>query len=111
MDAAVELVNLRATARAERSVAETRYDPDGDSLLGARAVDFDGETREAAIHDRLAVPAGATIEGSAVLEGAESTTVVPPAWAATVRNNGALVVRPQSDATDGVDDPDELDIR
>jgi len=106
MDAAVELVNLRATARAERSVAETRYDADGDSLVDTRPVDVGGETHEAAIHARLSVPAGATIPGPAVLEGAESTTVVPPAWAATVRDNGALVVRPEADAVERPGDPD-----
>jgi len=100
MDAAVELVNLRATARAARSVAEPRYDADGDSLVGTRAVDFGGEIHEAAIHDRLAVQAGTTVPGPAVLEQAESTTVVPPAWTATVRDTGALVVRPDTDDTD-----------
>ena len=105
MDAAVELVNLRATARAERSVAETRYDADGDSLLDTRTVDFGGETHEAAVHDRLAAPAGTTIDGPAVLEEAESTTVVPPAWTATVRDTGALVVRPETDT------PHETDTR
>ncbi len=110
MDAAVELVNLRATARAERSVAETRYDGDGDSLVGSREVDVDGETHEAAIRDRLAVPAGTTLEGPAVLEQAESTTVVPPAWAATVRDNGALVIRPRSARSGGSDAPDDTDI-
>jgi N-methylhydantoinase A len=100
MDAAVELVNLRATARAPRSVAETRYDADGDSRVGTRTVDVGGDPYEAAIHDRLAVPAGTTVDGPAVLEQAESTTVVPPAWAATVRDDGALDVRP-GDAGDG----------
>ena len=103
MDAAVELVNLRATARAERSVAATRYDADGDSRLDTRTVDFGGDTYAAAIHDRMAIPAGTTVEGPAVLEGAESTTVVPPAWAATVRDNGTLVVLPETDAADDTD--------
>jgi len=100
LDAAVELVNLRATARAARSVAETRYDADGDSVLDTRPVDVAGEIHEATVHDRLAVPAGATVEGPAVLEQAESTTVVPPGWAATVRDNGALVIRPDTAAPD-----------
>ena len=93
MDAAVELVNLRATARAERSVAETRYDAAGESRIDTRSVEFDGKAHEAAIHDRLAIPAGSTVRGPAVLEQAESTTVIPPGWTAAVRDNGALVVR------------------
>ena len=109
MDAAIELVNLRAIARAERSIAETRYDADGDSRLDTRAVDFGGETHGATIHDRVAVPAESTIEGPAVLEQAESTTVVPPDWSATVRDNGALVVRPNTDAADEASDSDDPD--
>ena len=93
MDAAVELVNLRATARAERSVAETRYDATGGSHIDTRTVEFDGEPYETTIHGRLAVPAGSTVEGPAILEGAESTTVIPPGWTATVRDDGALVIR------------------
>jgi N-methylhydantoinase A len=99
MDAAVELVNLRATARAPRSVAATRYDADGDSLVGRRTVDVGGEAREAAVHDRLSIPAGTAVSGPAILEQAESTTVIPPAWTATVRDSGALVVRPDDTDT------------
>jgi len=36
---------------------------------------------------------GMTLSGPAVLEQDESTTVVPPAWEATVGENGALVLR------------------
>ena len=109
MDAAVELVNLRATARAPRSVAETRYDADGDSRVGTRTVDFGGDVHEAAIHDRLSVPVGTTIDGPAVLEQAESTTIVPPAWGATVRDDGALDVRPQGADADGAGAADDTD--
>ena len=103
MDAPVELVNLRATARAERSVAETRYDAAGGSRIDTRSVEFDGATHEAAVHDRMAIPAGSAVEGPAILEGAESTTVLPPGWTVAVRDDGALVARPESD---GVDEPD-----
>ena len=100
MATAVELVNLRATARAARSVVETRYDADGDSFVGIRTVDVGGETHDASVHDRLSIAAGTAIDGPAILEAAESTTVVPPAWTATVRGNGTLVIRPESDAGD-----------
>ena len=99
MDAAVELVNLRATARAARSVVATRYDADGDSLVGRRTVDVGGETHDASVHDRLSISAGTAVSGPAVLEQAESTTVIPPAWTATVRDSGALVVRPDDTDT------------
>ena len=99
MDAAVELVNLRATARAERSVTETRYDAAGRSRIDTRSVEFDGEAHETAIHDRLAIPAGSTVDGPAILEQAESTTVIPPGWTAAVRGNGALAVRSHAEDT------------
>ena len=100
LDTAIELVNLRATARAARSVIGTRYDADGNSLVGVRTVNVGGKVHEAAVHDRLSIAAGTAIDGPAVLEAAESTTVIPPAWTATVRDNGTLVIRPESDAPD-----------
>jgi N-methylhydantoinase A len=101
MDSGIELVNLRVTARARRSVAETHYDPDGDSRLDTRRMEFDGKRHDAAVHDRTALPSGATVAGPAVLEQTESTTVVPPEWVAAVRADGTLVVRPESGVDDG----------
>ena len=92
MDATVELVNLRATVRRERSVDATRYEGDGDSDLGTRPAVFGEETVEAAVHDRRSLAVGATVDGPAILEQAESTTVVPPAWTATVEPDGTVVL-------------------
>jgi N-methylhydantoinase A len=94
MDAAVELVNLRASVRRERSVEATRYEGDGDSDLGTRPAVF-GERDapvEAAVHDRRSLAVGTTVSGPAILEQAETTTVVPPSWAASVEPDGTLVL-------------------
>jgi len=93
MEAAVELVNLRTTIRAERSIAETRYDASGESYRDTRPVDFGGDSYETEVHDRLALSAGSTISGPVVLEQAESTTVVPPEWTASVSDDGTLFVQ------------------
>lgn len=93
MDVAVELVNLRTTVRKERSLAETRYEGNGDSYRDTRPVDFDGDSYETEIHDRLALSANSTVSGPAVLEQAESTTVIPPEWSASVSEDGTLRIQ------------------
>ncbi|WP_132057985.1 hydantoinase/oxoprolinase family protein [Halorussus amylolyticus] len=92
VDEDVEVVNLRATARIERGVEDTAYDGDGESYLGTREAHFSGELRETEVHDRLSLAAGASVEGPAVLEQAESTTVVPPGWTAEVQGDGTVVL-------------------
>ncbi|MFC7234571.1 hydantoinase/oxoprolinase family protein [Halosegnis marinus] len=91
-DEPVELVTLRATARVPRDVAETAADPSGDPERGTRTAYFDGEARGTRVYDRDALPPGYDLAGPAVLEGTESTTVVPPGWRGTVRANGAVVL-------------------
>ncbi|WP_202614540.1 hydantoinase/oxoprolinase family protein [Halostella litorea] len=92
VDEPVEAVTLRATARVERGVADTVHDPEDDARRGTREAWFDGEAREAAVYDRRSLSPGSRVDGPAVLDGRESTTVVPPAWAGTVRRDGAVVL-------------------
>ena len=77
-DAELELVTVRVTVALPG--------PDVDSLSGAASVDaerasrqavFDGERLEAAV---LRGRAGERLEGSAIVELAEATLVVPPGW-------------------------------
>ncbi|TFF23281.1 hydantoinase/oxoprolinase family protein [Jiella endophytica] len=58
------------------------HEPTGESPppAGRRTVWFDGEPHETPIYDRAVLPAGFAIEGPAVVEQVDSTTVVPP-WA------------------------------
>ncbi|WP_134670977.1 hydantoinase/oxoprolinase family protein [Halorussus marinus] len=92
VDEAVELVTLRATARVERGVDDTAYEAGGDSLLGTREAAFGDAVYETEIHDRLALAPGDAVDGPAVLEQAESTTVVAPEWRATVQADGTAVL-------------------
>jgi N-methylhydantoinase A len=99
MDEPVELVTLRTTAVVERHAPATRYAAAGDPERGTRRADFDGESHETPVYDREALAVGADVAGPAVLEQAESTVVVPPAWTGRVRNDGTLVLT--ADATEG----------
>ena len=52
--------------------------------IGRRTVWFDGEGHDAAIYQRETLTAGARIEGPAIVEQFDSTTVIPPAMSAEV---------------------------
>ncbi|MCU4975499.1 hydantoinase/oxoprolinase family protein [Halobacteria archaeon AArc-m2/3/4] len=89
----IEFVTLRVTAVVERDVDEIRYEPDdGDPQVGTRETRFDGTFYETPIYDRPSIPVGTTIDGPAVLEQRESTTVVPPGWSGNVREDGTVVL-------------------
>ncbi|WP_066414361.1 hydantoinase/oxoprolinase family protein [Halorubrum aethiopicum] len=105
-DEPVELVNCRATATRSRSAPPLEYDAAGDPRKGTREAAFgevggttaddDGGTaadgvRDTAVYDRGRLPPGETFAGPAVVEGDESTAVVPPGWDVRVRADGALV--------------------
>jgi len=75
----------------------SRLAPQGGSVAaaktGTRPVWFDGAWAETAIYDRLALPVDARIEGPAILEQPDATTVIEPDLAATVDRFGNLIVR------------------
>jgi N-methylhydantoinase A len=99
LSAPVELVNLRVTATIEGSPPAISHDGGGDAVVGGREAVFptaDGDTGarvSATVYDRPKLAAGTTITGPAILEQAESTTVVPPDWQGRIRSDGALVMR------------------
>jgi N-methylhydantoinase A len=94
-DEPVELVTVRVRARAPVE-APPLGRPGGDTLADARRetrpVRFEGQVRETPVYDRGRLPAGATLDGPAVLEGAESTVVVEPGHHADVDADGILHV-------------------
>jgi len=98
----VELVTLRAEGVAERPPVTASYDG-GASVETARTatreVWFGEDPVETPVYDRDRLPVGETLAGPFVCGQAESTTVVPPAWAATVRADGALVLASDRDGT------------
>ena len=53
---------------------------------------YGGDARETRIYDRAELPADASFDGPAVVEGAESTVVVHPGQTADVDEHGNLVV-------------------
>jgi N-methylhydantoinase A len=94
MDESVDLVNARVEAVVERPDPRVTYDAPGDAVVDEREAyfpDVDGP-QATTIYDRERLPPGETVTGPAVLEQDESTVVVPPAWEATVRVDGTLVL-------------------
>ena len=90
MDEPVDCVTLRATAVAERESPTVDYEPEGPARTGSREAFFDGRFVETPIYNRGGIGVDQSISGPAVLEADESTTVVPPNWAATVSTDGTL---------------------
>ena len=89
-DNAVEVVNLRVTALASMprpDLAHDAQDGGGDpsrALIGKRDVYFRNERRSTGIYDRSGLLPGDVIEGPAIVEQLDSTTVVWERQTATV---------------------------
>jgi len=99
MDEPVELVNLRATATIRESPLAVAYEPAGNPRTGEREARFGGEFHRTPVYDREAIAPGTELPGPRIVEGAESTIVVPPAWTGTVERDGTLVLeRGETDA-------------
>ena len=93
MDEPVTLVNLRVTATTRRGAPAVAHESAGDAHIETREAQFGGgTTRETPVYERTALPAGQLLDGPAVVEQAESTVVVPPAWDAEVGADGSLVL-------------------
>jgi N-methylhydantoinase A len=96
---AIRLVNLRVAAIGRRPRFDfTTLAPGEDASMAAaaratRPVWF-GCWQEAAIFDRLALPAGAEIRGPAILEQPDATTVIDPGLLARVDPFGNVIVTP-----------------
>lgn len=95
--APAKIVNLRVVHRAHRSEAVSKPPlprQPGQSLKGRRQVLFPGEPTwlDTAIHDRHKLAVGERIAGPAVLEQADSTTLLPPGWTGQVLESGALAL-------------------
>jgi N-methylhydantoinase A len=88
----VEFVNARLTATGPAPVGELAEDPETGTaeaaLVGTRQVHFAeaGGWVETAVYDREALKKGSRLNGPAIVEQADSTTVVPPG--ATVEVDG-----------------------
>jgi N-methylhydantoinase A len=95
---AMRIVTLRVAAIGRRPAFDFSVfaPPAGARLdkarLGSRPVWFDGGRRDTAVWSRLDLPVGARIEGPAILEQPDATTVVEPGLSGRVDPFGNLVV-------------------
>jgi N-methylhydantoinase A len=89
-DESVELVNCRATATVERAAPSIDYAVDGEPRKGSREAVFADAVRETPVYERGRLPPQDEIDGPAIIEGDESTIVVPPEWTVQVRDDGTL---------------------
>ncbi len=94
----VRIVNLRTAAVGRRPGFDLMALAPGEGASlesarrGSRPVWFDGAWREASVHDRLALPVGAIVEGPAILEQPDATIVIDPGLKGRVDNFGNLIV-------------------
>jgi N-methylhydantoinase A len=86
-------VRLRATARTEAVTASEASAGEAASA-GARPA-YDGTWAEWPVHQRAALAEGARVDGPAIIEQDDTTTVVARGWAATVETGATLVLRRQ----------------
>lgn len=92
-----QIVNLRAIHRAggETVPEELVAAHDGaEAYKGTRQVIVADHEASlcAAIYDRNYLVSGATIDGPAILEQSDTTTLVPPDWSATVLESGNILM-------------------
>jgi N-methylhydantoinase A len=94
----IRIVSLRVAAIGRRPAFDFNvFAPDTSALLekakrGTRSVWFAGGFRDTAIWSRLDLPAGAHIEGPAILEQPDATTVIEPGHAGRIDALGNLIV-------------------
>ncbi|GGK71533.1 hydantoinase/oxoprolinase family protein [Haloarcula sebkhae] len=89
-DESVELVNCRVTTTVKRSAPPVEYTAASDPQKGSRQAVFADEVRETPVYKRAQLPPQDRIDGPAIVEGDESTIVIPPAWDVQVRDDGTL---------------------
>ena len=89
----IELVTWRVTARGpiipfHRAI--TLPSTPGHART-SRQVDAWPEVGETPVYDRKTLASGQTIAGPAIIEERETTTVIPPAWSATIDEVGCII--------------------
>ena len=68
-------------------------DTPAEMVKGTRTVYFDGDTgTETTIYERTLLPVGTTIDGPAIVEQFDATTVVPADWSAAVDGYRNLIL-------------------
>jgi N-methylhydantoinase A len=101
-DIPIRIVTLRVSAIGRRRALDfSVFAPGASASLdnarqGTRLVWFDGRWCDTAIWTRLDLPADAIINGPAILEQPDATTVIDPGFAGRVDSIGNLIVEPVS---------------
>jgi N-methylhydantoinase A len=94
----MRIVNLRTSAIGIRpgfdlkALAAPTDTTIASAITGKRQVWFDGAWHDTTIYARLDIPEGAEIEGPAILEQPDATTVVSPEFKARVDDYGNIIV-------------------
>jgi N-methylhydantoinase A len=97
------IVNLRTIHRAAGTGLDlSLFDsPDGPAeAKGERPIRVDGTpgASSAAIYDRSVLPLNGTVAGPAIIEQADTTTLIPPGWGGTVIAGGNILIEPAEEA-------------
>ena len=99
-DSPADIVNLRVTHSA--GGADTLDDSDYHPATGraekpSRSILVAGSVAplEARVFDRACLPVGTTFRGPAIVEQADTTTLLEPGWRAKVLHDGNLMLRPE----------------
>jgi N-methylhydantoinase A/oxoprolinase/acetone carboxylase beta subunit len=97
VDGRVKFVNLRAVHQAMphgRTGARPYPGDDGEAGKGTRRIHTGGRTAfvDARIYERSRIKPGTTFDGPAIVEQADTTTVVEAGWRAVVDPGGCLVL-------------------
>jgi N-methylhydantoinase A len=80
---------------------------DDDAPASQRAVRLGARVVEAAVLGRAAVIADAVVQGPAILNQMDTTTLIPPGWQARLAPSGALILS----RTDGAPNPDRTEAK
>jgi N-methylhydantoinase A len=91
----IEIVNMTVTAVAENHIHLPAFTHnDSSSKQSTRPVFFSaGGFRETQVISRYSLPVGTTLEGPAILEEVDSTTLLEPGDKLTVDPQGSIVIR------------------
>ncbi|MBT6277871.1 MAG: hydantoinase/oxoprolinase family protein [Chromatiales bacterium] len=105
LDAAVELVNLRAVGSGQVRKMELPRMSGGSSdasgaAMGREQVFFDGSFESASIYDRLKLQAGHLIHGPAIITQTDSTALIHPGHTGHVDAYGNILIMPAGEAPD-----------
>jgi N-methylhydantoinase A len=101
VEGATRIVNLRTIHRATGPGLDLSvfHSPDGPvEIKEKRFIRVDGSDGplSADIYDRAALPLDATLTGPAILEQADTTTLIPPGWSGTVIAGGNILIEPNT---------------